>query len=95
MASEREGETEMKVRCRLGKRWVAQDIHSWGLQQLAMELSGEMMIFGQGGSISNVLIIPRWRECQEPVTVAIFTLLMRSQLWPCDGTPVRLVWQAT
>lgn len=26
--------------------------------------------------------------------VAIFTVLMRSQQRPCDGTPVRLVWQA-
>lgn len=64
------------------------------LQQLAMELSSGMMIFGQGHSISNVLIIPKWRECQAPVTVAIFTVLKRSQHWPCDGTPARLVWQA-
>lgn len=27
--------------------------------------------------------------------MAIFTVLMRSQHWPCDGTPVRLVWQPT
>lgn len=25
-----------------------------------------MMIFGRGGGISNVLIIPKWRECQAP-----------------------------
>lgn len=85
---------EMKVRCRLEKRWVVQDIHNQGLQRLAMESSCGMMIFGQGRSISNVLIIPKWRDCQEPVTVAIFTVLMRSRYWHCDGTPVRLVWQA-
>lgn len=84
----------MKVKCRLERRWVVQDIHNQGLQQLALELSCGMTIFGQGHSISNVLIIHKWRERQEPVTVAIFTVLMRSQHWPCDGTPVRLVWQA-
>lgn len=84
----------MEVRCRLERRWVVQDIHNQDLQQLATELSCGIMIFGKGRSISNVLIIPKWRESQEPVMVAIFTVLMHSQHWPCDGTPVRSVWQA-
>lgn len=96
MNSQRQkGETEMKVKCRLERRWVVQDIHNQGAATASsLELSCGMTIFGQGHSISNVLIIPKWRERQEPVTVAIFTVLMRSQYWPCDGTPVRLVWQA-
>lgn len=63
------------------------------------DLSGEIMFwfffcfFGQNAAISYLLIIPKCRECQEPVTAAIFTVLMHSQCWPTDGTPERLVKQ--
>lgn len=83
-----------------GLVWIAKEAAGWGeifisgsCRGPVADLSGEMIIFGQKGGISYLLIITKCRECQEPVTAAIFAVLRHSQRWPSDGTPERLVWQ--
>lgn len=73
---------------------IAEEAAGWGAIFISgscrgpvADLSGEMIIFGQKGGISYLLIITKCRECQEAVTAAIFTVLMHSQHWPGDRTP--------
>lgn len=83
-----------KAGCRRGSTWVNRKVPQplrvykarGGFERPNDDL---FYFFLQNAAISYLLIIPKCRECQEPATAAIFTVLTHSQRWPTDGTPER------